>query len=115
MDLEIALAQRAGLGFWAFLGYPRASPMSLGLKLYLASPRRAGLRFCMISELAQWGGEGRPSEVPDWHLELMRHPDYQQVRGGRPLYFLGFLSDRLIAARWGGPEALRRALAHGAA
>lgn len=111
MDREIALALRAGLSYWGFLGYPRESPMSAGLRLYLASARRAGLRFCMLAELAQWGSAGgRDAPVPDWHLELFRHLDYQRVKDGRPLYFLGFLSDRLIAERWGGTAALRAAL-----
>ncbi|HYZ32112.1 MAG TPA: hypothetical protein VE684_07500, partial [Crenalkalicoccus sp.] len=111
MDREIALALRAGLGFWGFLGYPRESPMSAGLKLYLASPERHGLRFCMLSELVQWGTARDAAEpVVDWHLELMRHPDYQRAPDGRPLYFLGFLSDRLIAERWGDAGALRAAV-----
>lgn len=110
MDAEIALARRAGLGFWGFLGYPRESSMSVGLKLYLASARRQGLRFCILSELVQWGFAGpRLSDVAAWHIELFGHPDYQRVAGGRPLYFLGFLSDRLIAERWGSMDGLRMA------
>lgn len=112
MDTEIALARRAGLGFWGFLGYPRDSSMSVGLKLYLSSTRRQGLRFCILSELVQWGFAGpRLSDVAAWHVELFGHRDYQRVAGGRPLYFLGFLSDRLIADRWGTPEVLRAAVA----
>jgi hypothetical protein len=111
MDQEINLALRAGLSYWGFLGYPREGPMSAGLRLYLSSARRGGLRFCMLAELAQWGGAAaRTAPVPDWHLELFRHPDYQRVLGDRPLYFLGFLSFRLLAERWGGVEGLRAAL-----
>lgn len=112
MDAEIGLARRAGLGFWGFLGYPRDSSMSVGLKLYLASARRDGLRFCILSELVQWGFAAPDlSDVAAWHVELFGHPDYQRVAGGRPLYFLGFLSDRLIAERWGSVEGLRAAVA----
>lgn len=107
MDREIALALRAGLGFWGFVAYPRESPMSRGLHLYLASTRRAGLRFCLVTEAVQWSGS---APVTDWHLELLGHPDYQRVRGGRPLYFLGFLTDRLVAERWGGIAGLRAAV-----
>ena len=111
MDTEIALARRAGLDFWGFLAYPRESPMSAGLKLYLASERRNGLRFCILSELVQWGSAGDAmSQAAEWHIELLRHPDYQRVAGGRPLYFLGFLSDALVAERWGGVAALRAAV-----
>jgi hypothetical protein len=111
MDTEISLARRAGLDFWGFLGYPRESSMSAGLRLYLASTRRQGLRFCIVSELAQWGMAGQPvSPVVEWHLELLRHPDYQRVDGGRPLYFLGFLSDKLVAEKWGSLAVLRDAV-----
>jgi hypothetical protein len=107
MDREIALAAGAGLGFFAFVAYPRESPMSVGLKLYLASARRGGLGFCLVSELVQWGTAARPSAQLDWHAELMAHPDHLRVKDGRPVYFLGFLTDRLIAERWGGREGLR--------
>ena len=110
MDTEIAQARRAGLDYWAFVHYPRESPMSAGLRLYLASTRRAGLRFCLVSELAQWGtARDRGNPVLDWQAELLAHPDYQRVLG-RPLYFLGFLSDAMIADRWGGVPALRAAV-----
>jgi hypothetical protein len=111
MQAEIALARRAGLAFWAFLGYPRDSSMSVGLKLYLASPDRQGLRFCIASEVVQWGfSRDGVSDTAAWHLELFGHPDYQRVAGGRPLYFLGFLSDALIVERWGGIDGLRAAV-----
>jgi hypothetical protein len=111
MDAEIALARRAGLSFWAFLGYPRGSSMSVGLHRYLASTRREGLRFCIASEVVQWGfARDGLHETARWHIELFAHPDYQRVAGGRPLYFLGFLSDGLIAERWGGIGGLRQAV-----
>ncbi|MBD0271866.1 MAG: hypothetical protein ICV73_08040 [Acetobacteraceae bacterium] len=121
MDREIELAAEAGLGFWAFVAYPRESPMSAGLRLYLASARRRGLRFCMASELVQWGRAAQPSaELLRWHAELLAHPDHMRTPAGRPLYFLGFMTERLIAERWGGTDGLRdavssfRALARGA-
>jgi len=110
MDAEIAQARRAGLDHWAFVSYPRESHMSAGLRLYLSSARRAGLRFCLVSELVQWGTvRDRTTPVLDWQIELLAHPDHQRVMG-RPLYFLGFLSDRLIAGRWGDAATLRTAV-----
>jgi hypothetical protein len=111
MDREIALAAEAGLDFWAFVAYPQGSPMSVVLELFLSSERRAGMRFCLISEIVQWRSAARPSDAPERHARLMRHPDHLRVLDGRPLYFLGFLTDRLIAERWGGTEALRDAVA----
>jgi hypothetical protein len=110
MEAEIAQARSAGLDYWAFVSYPRESPMSAGLRLYLASSRRAGLRFCLVSELVQWGtARDRATPVLDWQVELLAHPDHQRVLG-RPLYFLGFLSDAIIAERWGSTAALRAAV-----
>jgi hypothetical protein len=112
MDAEIALARRAGLGFWAFVSYPRESHMSRGLHLYLSSTRRQSLRFCLVSELVQWGtARDRETPVLDWQLDLLRHPDHQRVAGNRPLYFLGFLTDQLIAERWGNTQTLHAAIA----
>ena len=111
MDREIELAVEAGLGFWAFVAYPRESPMSAGLRLYLASTRRRGLCFCMASELVQWGRAAQPStELLRWHAELLAHPDHMRTPAGRPLYFLGFMTERLIAERWGGTDGLRDAV-----
>lgn len=107
MDREITLARRAGLSFWAFVSYPPGSAMSAGLRLFLSSRQRAGLRFCLIAELRPWDTSPAWTE---WQLELLAHPDHQRTPEGRPLFFLGFLSDALIAERWGGTAGLRAAL-----
>lgn len=111
MDREIALARRAGLGFFAFVAYPEGSPMGRGLDLFLASRARAGFRFCLICELRNWGGAGRPSPLIARHVALMRHPDYLRVAGGRPLYFLGFVTPALVEERWGGIDGLAAVVA----
>lgn len=112
MDREIALASDAGLGFWAFVAYPRESPMSAGLHLFLASEQRRSLRFCMASELVQWGSAAQPATgLLRWHAGLLAHPDHMRTPAGRPLYFLGFMTERLIAERWGGTDGLRDAVA----
>ena len=46
----------------------------------------------------------------NWHAALLRHPAYRRVLDGRPLYFLGFLTDRMITERWGGIAGLRAAI-----
>jgi hypothetical protein len=110
MEAEIALARRAGLSFWAFLAYRRESAMSDGLRLYLAARERKGLRFCLAAELASWGSASTRSTLLDWHVELLGHPDHQRTRDGRPIYMLGFLSERMITERWGGVDGLRAAV-----
>jgi hypothetical protein len=110
MDLEIALARRAGLDYWAFVYYPEDNPMSVARRLYLASTERRGLKFCLISSLADWGHPYRNDGAQaNSQLDLLRHPDYQRV-DGRPLYFFGFLSAHLLAQRWGGTRPLRAAV-----
>ncbi len=110
MDREIALARSAHLDFFAFVAYPRGSAMSRGLELFLASEARQGMQFCLICELRNWGSAAQPSDLIREHAAMMRRPDYLRAPGGRPVYFLGFVSDRLVAERWGGPAGLASAV-----
>jgi hypothetical protein len=107
MDLEIELASFAGLDFWAFDAYARDSAMSKGLKLFLSSSVNSKIDFCILCGLGLWGTKDNPSSVLNWHTELMSKANYQTVLDNRPLYFLGFLSDSLIAERWGGLSQIR--------
>ena len=111
MDRELELAARAGLDYWAFVAYRAEDPMSAGLDLYLKAQRRRGVRFCLIAEPGLWGGAGKLSEAFARHVELVGHPDHVRVKDGRPLYFMGFVTDRLLADRWGGAGGLRDAVA----
>lgn len=110
MDRQIDLAARAGLDYWAFLAYPIRIGMSAGFRLYRASARRSRVKFCFITEAVRWGRAGALSDVFTDHPALMADPDYQRVAGGRPLYFLAFLSDDLIVENWGGIDGVRAAI-----
>lgn len=110
MDREIALARSAHLDFFAFVAYPRGSDMSRGLDLFLASQARRDMRFCLICELRNWGTAAQPAALIREHAALMRQPDYLRIADGRPVYFLGFVSERLIAERWRTPEGLASAV-----
>jgi hypothetical protein len=112
MDLEIAQALHAGLDYWAFVAYPSDSPMTAPLKRYLASTRRDGLKFCLFTELGRWGSAASPAPLLDEHIRLMAHEAYVRVRGGRPLYYLGFITERIANERWGGVDGLRDAIAN---
>jgi hypothetical protein len=103
MARQNAAARAAGIDYWAFLAYPRGSSMRVGFELYRAGPQAP--RFCFIAEAFRW------AEVSGDHPALMAEPAYQRVAGGRPLYFLAFLSDDLIVERWGGIEGLRAEIA----
>lgn len=110
MDREIALARSAHLDFFAFVAYPRRSAMSRGLELFLASEARRGMQFCLICELRNWGSAAQRSDLVREHATMMQHADYLRGAGGRPVYFLGFVSDRLVAERWGGSDGLASAV-----
>lgn len=111
MDLEIAQAAYAGLDFWAFVGYPAGSPMTVALRQYLASSMRRGIRFCMFTQLEYWGTSRAPAPLIDEHIALMKHDAYLRVFDGRPLYFLGFITAAKANERWGGIEGLRAQIA----
>jgi len=87
MDREIDFAAEAGLDYWAFLLYPQSNSMSVALRQYLGSPRRARINFCLILHNAfgvsaeQWPAER------DRAVALLKEPGYQTVAGGRPLVY----------------------------
>ncbi|MGG5811954.1 hypothetical protein [Falsiroseomonas sp. CW058] len=110
MDRQVDLAARSGLDYWAFLSYPRGSSMSEGFRLYRASAQRSRVRFCFVTELVRWGRAGAPSDIFAEHPPLMTDRDYMTAAGGRPLYFLAFLSDEALADAWGGTAGLRAAI-----
>jgi hypothetical protein len=108
VEREIAYAKTAHLDYWAFISYPEGNIMNRGLELYLASPRRADVHFCIISEATQW----RPDNVEAIaarYAKLMTEPGYQTTSKGRPLfYFLNHAADSLKQL-WGGDAGFRRA------
>lgn len=110
MDREIAYARRAGLDYWAFVTYAPDDPMSLGLKHYLASRRKRGLRFCLITEQARWGTAQNYRPHIDRFVRLMTEPSYQKALGNRPLLYLGFIDDAWVDRAWGGLDRFRQAV-----
>ncbi len=88
IDFEISAAVQAGLSFWAFDSYQPDDSLSLALQLYLSSPIRNKLRFCMLGQSSNWGAAGsdQPSLLRD--IAMMTQPGYMTVLEGRPLYFV---------------------------
>ena len=109
MTAEIAAAKTARLDYWAFLAYDEADPMSRGLQLYLANPKRAEVNFCMISETARWQ-RSNAAALAERFAKLMAEPGYQRVAGGRPLFFFLHHNVEMVASAWGGPEGFREAV-----
>ncbi|MDR3571112.1 MAG: hypothetical protein P4L81_02850 [Candidatus Pacebacteria bacterium] len=112
MDLEIEQAAYAGIDYWAFVAYGPQNPMSRALDNYLSSRLRAKVKFCLFANLTNWGIKQSPSADISKHLDLMQTDSYVRVMGGRPLYFLGFIDDAKIQARWGTVQALRNQIAN---
>jgi hypothetical protein len=104
MEREIAYAKAAHLDYWAFINYPEGNVMNRGLELYLASPHRADVHFCIISETGHW----QPNNIEAMakrYAALMAEPGYQTTPTGRPLFF--FLNHGAAALKkvWGEDDA----------
>ena len=122
IEQEIAYARQAGLDYWAFVLYEPKSSMSEALDLYLVSPRKKDIAFCVLMGPSGLGGEKGREERIGRLVRLMSDPSYQKVLDGRPfdhaqgrpepvegrpLFYLGFISDAWIKA-WGGESGARR-------
>jgi hypothetical protein len=106
MDREIVAASRAGLDYWAFMGYAPGDPMTNALNLYRSSARRRELGFCMIGSIANGGSPGHVSQITEHELALMKEEGYVRVLDGRPLYYLSSAPKEQIDAEWRGVEGV---------
>jgi hypothetical protein len=106
LDREIAAASRAGIDYWAFVGYAPDDPMTNALDLYLASARRRDIGFCMIGSVANGGGPHHMSPNTTHELAMMKEPDYVRVLDGRPLYYLLSAPEEQMAREWGGASGV---------
>jgi hypothetical protein len=108
MDREIAYAKSGHLDYWAFLAYPEDNVMNRGLELYLASPHRGDVHFCIITEATQW----RPDNVDataERFSKLMAEAGYQTTPSGRPLFYFLNHGAEALKKIWGGDAAFHRA------
>jgi hypothetical protein len=88
IDQEIHYARLARLDYWAFLLYDENDAMSLGLKHYLSSTQKEGLRFCLIVEPRRWNTADVAMKELQRVAALMGRTEYQTVAGGRPLLYV---------------------------
>ena len=109
MEAEIAAAKTARLDYWAFLAYGENDPMTRGLQLYLASPHRADVGFCIISETAHWQ-RANAAALAERFGKLMAEPGYHRVAGDRPLFYFLHHQTEGIEKNWGGPAGFRDAV-----
>ena len=83
MDQEITYASDAQLDYWAFLTYNPKSPMSIGMQLYLSSPLKSKVKFCVICHHIR----ETPEEI-ERLVGYMKDPQYVKVLGDRPLVYV---------------------------
>ncbi len=79
VDQEILYAKENGLDYWAFLLYPPGSDLDLPLRRYLSSGYNPVLKFSVIGD-----------QPVDRIISYFKHPSYQTVLDGRPLYYILF-------------------------
>lgn len=106
MAKEIAYAHNAGLDYWAFVTYPPETKLSLALKLYLESPKRGDMKFCLITEHSRWKDDAYVARLAD----LVAEKGYVTVADGRPLLYMGFLKTRTIEKNWGSTAGFRKVI-----
>lgn len=87
MDREIELAEGAGLDYWAFLLYPRDSPMSTAIRQYLESPKRKLIHFCTILHNTLNVTEDQWPAERDRAIGFLRESGYRTVLTHRPLVY----------------------------
>ena len=110
MAQEMKAAVEGGIDFWAFVTYPEDDPMSSGLKSYLASTAKPTPSFAAISEFVRWGGKDQYRPIVDRYIRMMADKRYQRTEDGRPLFFLGFITEASIKARFGDREGFAAAV-----
>jgi hypothetical protein len=113
MDQEILYAKHAGIDYWAFDTYCTFGPNcttnntyckqyyqqtshlycpsnpSYGLDLYLSSSYKSLINFTLIL----LGSSPCDISFQQQYIDLMKHPQFQTVLGGRPLLYLFQFAD----------------------
>lgn len=111
MDQEIAYAKAAGIDYWAFVMYEPGTALRLSLDFYLTSSHRQDVKFCLVVEHGRFGSKDTFATICPQLVALMAQPSYQKVLNGRPLLYLGFISEDSVAKNWGTWEAFAAAVA----
>jgi len=110
MDQEILYAKHAGIDYWAFDTYCTFGPNcstnntfckqyyqqtshqycpsnpDYGLNLYLSSSYKSLLNFTLIL----LGSSPCDMSFQQHYIDLMKHPQFQNVKVGRPLFYVYF-------------------------
>jgi hypothetical protein len=109
MDQEIAYAAAAGLDYWAFVIYPPADPLSAALHLYLSSPIKSQINFCLNLQGGWLGSAAAWPESIRLYVSYFREPTYQTVLDARPLVYLFTAADMLGPEHFASEASARQA------
>ncbi len=112
IDQEIVYAKAGGLNYWAFVWYhpegwpPHSADMGKCLELYLSSPHRMEVNYCLIvSGGVHLGPKDKIDRTLDYFVERFKDPNYQRVLSNRPLVYFFEIAD--IVTYLGSEEAAR--------
>lgn len=108
IDQEIAYAKNAGIDYWIFDRYFDSVHLSDALHYYLSSSHANDIKFTFMCDPGTWGIPVAASGTAyDFNtneqrfFSLMKQPNFQTVLGGRPLIYMGFVSDSWMTTYWG--------------
>ena len=109
MDQEIDFASEAGLDYWAFCLYRAGDPMNRGLELYLTSPSRRKIHFCLLLQAVHLGTAGEWPKTIEELVGYFKEHGYQNVEQDRPLLYLYIDNDQVLSETFGSWEKSRQA------
>ena len=100
LEKEIEMAAASGIDYWSFAFYPKDCPLSFTMQSYLTCPNRAKVPFCLFLILTHenYGDFTRDPEMRKFALDLVSRPEYLKVQGNRPVFFLGFFTNKTLQA-----------------
>lgn len=109
IDQEIVDAANAGITYWAFVSYPDALGMSNGLHLYINSPQKGLINFCLILQGSWISSPGSWNTEVERYVSYFRDANYQNVLGNRPLVYLFNVQSMIGSGKYADWSAVRAA------
>ena len=105
LEKEIDYAVHAGLDYWAFDAYPEDCPLSYTLKTFLTCKNRDKIKFCLFLVMGSAYGRFADDEAfRTYAARMIAESNYLKVEGNRPVIYMGFLNDAIVAklldGRW---------------
>ena len=87
VDLEIALAKRANIDFWAYCWYGDTDPMMEAWRFHQSSRRRDDVKWCLLLQLSRLDTRDDLEQQSSRYAGYFQQANYKVI-GLRPLVFL---------------------------